>query len=66
MIDLQERIAVLEERVSQMDILLNKIDKHVESIDAHFNKQKGVIGAVWFVVSCIGVFLSALRFFHKG
>lgn len=66
MIDLHERIASLETKVSSLEDVLNKIDKHVESIDAHFNKQKGIIGAVWFAVSCIGVFLSAFKYFHKG
>lgn len=66
MIELHERLAALEERVNGFETILDKIDKHVESIDSHLNKQKGVIGFVWFAVSCVGVFLSALKFLHKG
>lgn len=61
-----ERLAALEERVLINESVNEKILKHVESIDSHMNKYKGFIGAIWFAISCVGVFLSAIKFFHKG
>jgi hypothetical protein len=66
MIDLHERLAALEERVSINETTNDKILQHVESIDSHLNRYKGFIGAIWFAISCVGVFLSAIKFFHKG
>ena len=66
MIELHERLAALEERVSIQETTNDKILKHVESIDSHLNRYKGFLGAVWFAISCIGVFFSAIKFFHKG
>jgi hypothetical protein len=66
MIELHERVAALEERLSINEETSDKILKHVESIDAHLNRYKGFLGAVWFAISCIGVFFSAIKFFHKG
>lgn len=66
MIDLHERVAALEERAEMNERTQDKILKHVESIDSQLNKYKGFIGAIWFAVSCIGIFLSGWKFFHKG
>lgn len=65
-IQLIERLAALEERVAINETVNDKILKHVESIDSHLNRYKGFIGAVWFAISCVGVFFSAIKFFHKG
>jgi hypothetical protein len=66
MIELHERVAALEQaRIddrAQMDVIL----AHVKSIDESMNRYKGFLGAVWFAISCIGVFFSAFKFFHKG
>jgi hypothetical protein len=66
MIDLHERLATLEERVTNLEEQTTKILGHTSSIDAQLNRYKGFLGAVWFAISCIGVFLSAFKFFHKG
>lgn len=66
MTELHERVAALEERLEIAEKTGDKILKHVESIDAQFNKYKGFIGAIWFAISCIGVFLSAFKYLHKG
>jgi hypothetical protein len=66
MIELHERLAALEERVAINETVNDKILKHVESIDSHLNRYKGFIGAIWFAISCVGVFFSAIKFFHKG
>lgn len=66
MIELHERVAALEERLGITEETNDKILKHVESIDAHLNRYKGFLGAVWFAISCVGVFFSAIKFFHKG
>lgn len=65
-IELHERVAALEERLQINEETSDKILKHVESIDAHLNRYKGFLGAIWFAISCIGVFFSAIKFFHKG
>lgn len=61
-----ERIAVLENRADTSDEVQAKILAHVKSIDENLNKYKGFMGAIWFAISCIGVFFSAFKFFHKG
>lgn len=66
MIELHERIAALEERVAINETINEKILQHVESIDSHLNRYKGFIGAIWFAFSCVGVFFSAIKYFHKG
>lgn len=66
MVELHERLAALEERVMIQETTNEKILKHVESIDGQLNKYKGFIGAIWFAISCVGVFFSAIKFFHKG
>lgn len=65
MTELHERIAALEERTELESQRTEKILKHVESIDAQLNKYKGFIGAIWFAISCIGIFLSGWKFLHK-
>jgi hypothetical protein len=65
-IELHERLAALEERVEIQETVNDKILKHVESIDSHLNRYKGFIGAIWFALSCVGVFFSAIKYFHKG
>jgi hypothetical protein len=66
MTELHERVAALEQaRIDdreQMDDIL----AHVKSIDENMNRYKGFLGAIWFAISCIGVFFSAFKFFHKG
>jgi hypothetical protein len=66
MIELHERIAAIEERLEIYETTNEKILKHVESIDSHLNRYKGVIGAIWFAISCVGVFFSAFKYFHRG
>jgi len=66
MTELHERIAALEERAELKEQQIDKILKHVESIDAQLNRYKGFIGAVWFAISCVGIFLSGWKFLHKG
>jgi len=66
MIELHERIAAIEERLEIYETTNEKILKHVESIDSHLNRYKGFIGAIWFAISCVGVFFSAFKYFHKG
>ena len=66
MIEIHERLAALEERVAINETVNEKILEHVQSIDSQLNKYKGFIGAVWFAISCVGVFFSAIKFFHKG
>lgn len=66
MIDLHERVAALEQRAEMNEQTQTKILQHVKSIDENLNKYKGFIGAIWFAISCIGVFFSAFKYFHKG
>jgi len=66
MTELHERVAALEERAQTSEETQDKILKHVQSIDAQINKYKGFLGAIWFAISCVGVFLSAIKYFHKG
>lgn len=66
MTELYERIAALEQRADTAEEVNNKILAHVQSIDAQLNKYKGFIGAIWFAISCIGIFFSGWKYFHKG
>lgn len=56
----------LEQRVQQLEENQTELLKHVKSIDDSLNRYKGFIGAIWFIISCVGIFLSTFRFFHKG
>jgi hypothetical protein len=65
MTELHERVAALEadrdtDRESIDEILL-----HVKSIDEQLNRYKGFLGAIWFAISCVGIFLSGWKFFHR-
>ena len=66
MTELHERVAALEQRAEIAEETNEKILKHVQSIDAHLNKYKGFLGAVWFAISCVGIFFSGFKYFHKG
>jgi hypothetical protein len=66
MTELHERVAALEQARKDDRETITKILAHVKSIDENMNRYKGFIGAVWFAISCIGVFFSAFKFFHKG
>lgn len=66
MTELHERVAALEADKETDREQIQKILKHVESIDAQLNKYKGFIGAIWFAISCVGIFLSGWKYFHKG
>jgi hypothetical protein len=66
MIDLHERVAALEARMEASEDTATKILSHVKSIDDNMSRYKGFFGAVWFALSCIGVFFSAFKYFHKG
>ena len=65
-IELHERVAVLESELEDTKLLGAKILKEISEIRGEINKYKGFIGAVWFIISCVGVFFSAIKFFHKG
>jgi len=66
MIELHERVAVLESQVRDAEKLGIKILQELAEIKGEINKYKGFIGSVWFIISCVGVFFSAFKFFHKG
>jgi hypothetical protein len=66
MIEFHERLAALEADRQTDREMIEKVLEEVSSINAHLNKYKGFIGAVWFAISCVGVFFSAIKFFHKG
>lgn len=66
MIELHERVAALEARLEVTEETNEKILTHVKSIDDNLSRYKGFIGAIWFAFSCIGVFFSAFKYFHKG
>jgi hypothetical protein len=66
MIELHERVIALEEARRISDETQEKILTHVQNIDARMNKYQGFIGAIWFLISCVGIFLSGWKFFHKG
>jgi hypothetical protein len=63
---INERLAVvesqLEDNVTQNEAILAEL----KCIRGEINKYKGFIGSVWFVISCLGIFISAFKFFHKG
>lgn len=65
MTELHERVAALEQARIDDRKALAEVLAHVKSIDENLNKYKGFIGAVWFVISCIGIFFSAFKFFHR-
>lgn len=45
--------------------VLQALHDEVKEIRADLNKYKGFAGGIWFVLSCIGIFIGAFRFFHK-
>lgn len=63
--DLIERIAVLEAKDSDILKTLKEILEEQKAVRGEINKYKGFIGSVWFVISCVGIFFSAFKFFHK-
>jgi hypothetical protein len=65
MIDFQERIVALEEARRISDETQDTILGHVKSIDERLNKYQGFIGAIWFLISCVGIFLSGWKYFHR-
>lgn len=65
MTELHERVAALEQGRKEDRETMEKVLAHVKSIDENLNKYKGFIGAVWFVISCIGIFFSAFKYFHR-
>lgn len=62
---LHERVAALEEARRISDETQDKIFVHVKNIDERLNKYQGFIGAIWFLISCVGIFLSGWKFIHK-
>jgi hypothetical protein len=66
MIELHERIAALEQAQETSEETQAKILAHVQNIDARLNKYQGFLGAIWFCISCVGIFLSGWKFIHKG
>ena len=65
MSDLNERVAVLESRlntvtatIEQHGKLLVSIDGRLDSIESRLIGQKGFIGGVMFIASCLGTFLA--------
>jgi len=64
--DTLERVIALEEHRRISDETQDQILEHVKNIDARLNKYQGFIGAIWFLISCVGIFLSGWKFFHKG
>lgn len=64
--NLHERVVTLEAHVNTLKEILEDIHKDVKETKAEINKYKGLIGSIWFVVSCIGVFFSAMKYFHRG
>lgn len=64
--DTKERIAALEALSVDRDQQIAEIKQMVSEIHAQLNKYKGFIGAVWFAISCVGIFLSGWKFLHKG
>lgn len=66
MTNIEERIAVLESKADQNEIDNSAILRELKEIRGEINKYKGFIGSIWFVISCLGVFISAFKFFHKG
>jgi len=46
--------------------VLKELCTEVKEIRAELNKYKGFAGGIWFVLSCIGIFIGAFRFFHRS
>jgi len=65
MIEYHERIVALEEARRISDETQAKILEHVQNIDARMNKYQGFIGAIWFLISCVGIFISGWKYFHR-
>lgn len=63
---INERLAVVESRLDDNAEVNQEILTELKSIRGEINKYKGFIGSIWFVISCLGVFISAFKFFHKG
>lgn len=63
---ISERLAVVESQLDTNEETNQKILQELSSIRGEINKYKGFIGSIWFVISCLGVFISAFKFFHKG
>lgn len=64
--ELLERLVAVEQSNIDLKEVLEEIKRDCKETKAEINKYKGFIGSIWFVVSCLGVFFSAWRFFHKG
>jgi hypothetical protein len=65
MLDIHERVIALEEARRISDETQDTILQHVKSIDERLNKYQGFIGAIWFLISCVGIFLSGWKYFHR-
>ena len=63
---INERLAVVESQLEDNETINQKILAELAGIRGEINKYKGFIGSIWFVISCLGVFISAFKFFHKG
>lgn len=63
--ELRERVVALETNHETILATLQEILEEQKSTRSEINKYKGFIGSVWFVISCLGVFISAFKFFHK-
>lgn len=59
-----EKIAVLEERVQNLDETNEKIYKILKEVQGDLNRYKGFIGAIAFIISCVGIFFSGWKFFR--
>lgn len=46
--------------------VLNELRNDMKEVRAELNKYKGFAGGIWFVLSCIGIFIGAFRFFHRS
>jgi hypothetical protein len=64
--ELRERVVALETNHEAILTSLDAILVEQKAVRAEINKYKGFIGSIWFVISCLGIFLSAFKFFHKG
>lgn len=65
MTTLNERIAVLEQKVDQTDKHNKEILLALADIKGELGKYKGFIGAVSFLISCIGIFFTVWPMFKK-
>lgn len=65
MTELHERVAALEADRDTDRETIAEILKHVREINEQLNRYKGFLGAIWFAISCVGIFLSGWKFFHK-